>query len=446
MSNRTAWIIFTRVPEPGKTKTRLMPYYSSKECAELHEAFLKDIREAIRIEANSDIDIFVAYNGDFSKLKPIFREEVRYFTQEGQSLGERMQNAFEFVFEQGYKRVVLIGTDVPHVAGQGLTRATRVLDSADFVIGPTVDGGYWLIGMNQLVDGVFSMEKYGHDNVLQQTLGELPFGVIAEFLPETFDIDYPDDLRRYFDGIIEDSFTRRYIVENRKISVIIPTYNESKIILNFLKELEKFQDRAEIIFADGGSTDGTRELIKENIKGKPQYKLIYTTKGRAAQMNAGAKESNGDILLFLHSDIILPANPVDEILHEILSCEWGCFGIKFRSKNFFMLTNRIISNFRAKRRRIIFGDQGMFIERNVFFRLGQFPILPIMEDFQFSLDARKVLGKTRLTKSRLLVSDRRYRGNTITKLKMMKQMHDLRKMYINGRDVSEISDIYRDIR
>lgn len=100
----------------------------------------------------------------------------------------------------------------------------------------------------------------------------------------------------------------------------------------------------------------------------PDFKLLLSEKGRANQMNLGAEKSHGDILLFLHCDSELPPGPLEEICRVMKDHRAGCFGIAFHSRNFFMFTCRVISNHRIKDRKVMFGDQGIFIDRELFFR------------------------------------------------------------------------------
>ena len=97
-------------------------------------------------------------------------------------------------------------------------------------------------------------------------------------------------------------------------------------------------DKCEILFVDGGSKDRTLSMID------PRFRVLHSEKGRANQMNLGAKESSGDILFFLHSDSELPKHPLAEIRYVMKDHLAGCFGIAFHSKHFFMWTCRIISN------------------------------------------------------------------------------------------------------
>ncbi len=225
-----------------------------------------------------------------------------------------------------------------------------------------------------------------------------------------------------------------------KISVIIPMYNEEKVIEKLLDTLEPLKNKCEILFVDGGSTDWTCQIIGD------RYRIIHSEKGRAKQMNLGAKMSTGDILFFLHCDSEVPATALEEIENVMKTYEAGCFGIAFHSYHFFMFTCRVISNHRVKDRKVMFGDQGIFIKRELFFEMGMFPDLPIMEDYQFSLNLKARKIKLGMARHRIYTSARRFEGNTVTKLRVMWKMNRLRAMYRRGVPIEEIAVIYKDIR
>lgn len=223
-----------------------------------------------------------------------------------------------------------------------------------------------------------------------------------------------------------------------KVSVIIPIYNEEKAIKKFLKTLNPIQDKAEILFVDGGSSDQTVSMIPK------EYTVLQSPKGRANQMNYGAEMSTGDVLFFLHCDSEIPMDAVKQIESVLAKYEWGCFGIAFHSNNIWMKCCQAISNHRIKDRKVVFGDQGIFIKRNLFFEIGGFPALPIMEDYQFSLNLKERGVKIGITRDRIYTSDRRFvQGG---RLRIMWKMNRLRAAYRKGVDIEKIAKAYKDIR
>lgn len=225
-----------------------------------------------------------------------------------------------------------------------------------------------------------------------------------------------------------------------KISIIIPVYNEESTIENLLKTLEPLKGRCEILFVDGGSTDRTVEILGD------RFPLLHSEKGRANQMNTGAKASTGDVLFFLHCDSEVPATALEEIEQVMKNHKAGCFGIAFHSWHFFMFTCRVISNHRIKDRKVMFGDQGIFVDRELFFKAGMFPVMPILEDYQFSLTLKEMGIKLGMTKHRIYTSTRRFEGNTIQKLKIMWKMNRIRAQYRDGVPIEEIAEQYKDVR
>ena len=163
-------------------------------------------------------------------------------------------------------------------------------------------------------------------------------------------------------------------------------------------------------------------------------------------MNAGAKASTGDILFFLHCDSELPPRLLEQIRRVMRDYRVGCFGIAYHSRNFFMFTCQVISNHRIKDRKVMFGDQGIFVDRDVFFQAGMFPEIPIMEDYQFSLTLKKMGVKPGIARKRIYTSDRRYPKGTMEKLRFMWKMNRMRKMYRDGVSPEKLAKMYRDVR
>ena len=221
-----------------------------------------------------------------------------------------------------------------------------------------------------------------------------------------------------------------------KISIITPIYNESAKIGTFLQELEKLSGDFEVLFADGGSTDDTVSKIPG------VYRIIPCGKGRAVQMNTAAKEASGDYLWFVHCDSRIPEDAIQEI--EDSGADFGCFHICFDYDGPFMGCNTFMSNRRAIMDHIAFGDQGIWIKRDLFLAQGGFPELPIMEDYEFSRQMKRQKIRLTVLSGRIITSGRRYQTNH--PLKTMWSMIWLRHLYRRGMDIQEIALRYKDIR
>ena len=165
------------------------------------------------------------------------------------------------------------------------------------------------------------------------------------------------------------------------LSVIIPTLNEEIALPDTLATLFRQSFGEEIIVVDGGSTDGTEKICAQY----PEVTFTSSEKGRATQLNAGASMASGDILLFLHADTLLPENALSTIKrvinHENL--EAGGFMHSFGNADWRLKFISFLDNRRCLRTKIIYGDQAMFIKRELFERLDGFPEVNILEDIYF---------------------------------------------------------------
>ena len=442
------FIVFTRIPVENKTKTRLLPYYTGKQCTGLHTAMLYDMADTIK-KLNNSIKTYIYYlpEGDLSILKTIFGCEVEYRKQTGESLGDKMYNAISEVISEGAKMVSLSGTDIPELSFADIEKSFELLTNDDVVLSPTEDGGYYLVGMKKAYRDIFNIEEYGGNTVFEKTKAKvedlgLSLGVCAVHR----DIDTKEDIKYYYtkmyiDETFRKTYTAKFLKQNKKIAIIIPTYNEEKTVESIQNQLEKLRERCEIVFVDGGSKDNTVKLIDTS-----KCRLLYSKKGRNNQMNLGAESVEADILFFLHCDSILPPNPVEEILDLMEKYRAGCFGIAFKSYSPLMFICRYISNHRVFDRKVMFGDQGIIIERDLFMDIGMYPNLPIMEDYQLSLTLKERGIKLGMTKHRIYTSTRRFKGGPIRKLRIMWKMNRLRAKYRRGVDINVISDMYKDVR
>lgn len=221
---KNALIIFTRVPIAGQTKTRLMPVFTGEECADLHICFLQDIFEKSK---QTEADIFVFYTpvDQEEKLKNILGEEAIYHPQRGTDLGEKMRNAIQFTLLLGYEKSVLIGSDCPQIEGVSLEDSFETLNDHDIVIHPTMDGGYYLIGMKKDYESIWKIRRYGTNSVIRDTLFCMEKEKLKVFVGKTYyDIDEPEDLKNLYEDLKSNIITNcprtaRYLEQNLQIKM-----------------------------------------------------------------------------------------------------------------------------------------------------------------------------------------------------------------------------------
>jgi rSAM/selenodomain-associated transferase 2 len=186
------------------------------------------------------------------------------------------------------------------------------------------------------------------------------------------------------------------------VSVIIPTLNEESCLAETLRQLRPEQPH-EVIVVDGGSDDATCALAQAADR------LLFSPAGRAAQMNRGATAATGDVLLFLHADCTLEPGALAECERclEGRNVVAGCFRMTVRQRGMFYRSIDYSATLRVRLTGLVYGDQGLFLRRDVFQHLGGFPELRLMEDLFFSRRLRQ-LGRVVVAPRRIYVSPRRW--------------------------------------
>jgi rSAM/selenodomain-associated transferase 2 len=200
------------------------------------------------------------------------------------------------------------------------------------------------------------------------------------------------------------------------LSIIIPTLNEELMIAEVLKRIGT---GVEIIVVDGGSVDKTREIAQE-LGAKI---IISKNKGRAVQMNLGAKIARGDILLFLHGDTLLPLNYQEQIINTLSQSGIiaGAFELKITGEEKSLRLVEKLVNWRSHFFSLPYGDQGIFLKASVFEDLDGFPDLPIMEDFEL-IQRLKKIGKIGIVTAAVTTSGRRWQKLGVWKTTLINQL------------------------
>ena len=203
-----------------------------------------------------------------------------------------------------------------------------------------------------------------------------------------------------------------------KISVIIPVLNEAANLEKTLAQAQEDRD-VEIIVVDGGSEDDTVEIAKKHgVK-----VMISPQPGRSFQMNFGAQKATGNILLFLHGDTILPEGYIQKIIIAFTETETiaGAFELAIDGEKLSLRLVEKAVNWRSRLLSLPYGDQGIFVKASVFWELGGFPSLPIMEDFIFIRKLRS-LGKITILPAPVITSGRRWQKLGVWKTTLLNQV------------------------
>ncbi len=194
-ASSSALILFAKDPVEGQVKTRLSSLLDAKTTLNLYHHFLSDSIEKISSVSGVEHFIGIASPPTSDYFNKVSRDRsIRLFVQEGQNLGERMRQAIQDRFAEGFERVVIIGSDSPTLPTVYIEQALR--SEKEVVIGPSTDGGYYLVGMKGKVTDIFAGVPWGTGDVLSETLKVLQAkGAQAELLPVWYDVDLPEDLR-----------------------------------------------------------------------------------------------------------------------------------------------------------------------------------------------------------------------------------------------------------
>lgn len=205
-SRDKALVVMVKAPIPGQVKTRLTPPLSPEDAAGLYRCFIEDTLSRVRILQG--VFLFVAYTPSDKEvhIKGLIPGNFHLIPQVGNDLGERLFNVFQRFFSMGYKKVVIIGSDSPDIPLEYIEMAFQALDDKGVVLGPSEDGGYYLIamslgtGLNSISMAIFKDIPWGSSRVLEETLKRARKNHIeASLLPIWYDIDTPGDIKRLKD-------------------------------------------------------------------------------------------------------------------------------------------------------------------------------------------------------------------------------------------------------
>jgi len=220
------------------------------------------------------------------------------------------------------------------------------------------------------------------------------------------------------------------------LSIILPVLNEEASLPDVLARLQTLRQHGhEVIVVDGGSRDNSLMLAQQSAD-----KVIVSQPGRALQMNNGAELATGDMLLFLHADTTLPED-VDRILSAIEGDKlWGRFDVRLSGKPFIFRIIETMMNFRSRITSVATGDQAIFVNRDLFDKVGGYPEIALMEDIAISKRLIRI-SKPVCLRDRVMTSSRRWQDRGVIRTILL--MWKLRLYYFFGMSPQKISRMYR---
>ena len=226
-----------------------------------------------------------------------------------------------------------------------------------------------------------------------------------------------------------------------KISIIIPTLNESLLLQRLLCGLNKIIDsQVEIIVVDGGSNDNTLEIAS-----KYAHQVFVTEQGRATQMNYGAAFAKGEVLFFLHADSMLTTNAFQKLKEIVKESAYvgGAFRLQIDSNKLLLSIISQVVNLRSRFFHLVYGDQGIFVRKKNFFEIGRFMVTPLMEDVEF-YGRLRASGKTVILDEKILTSARRWEKEGILYATFRNWL--LLIMYYMGIPAKQLEKLYLQVR
>ena len=382
-------VMLARYPRLGEVKTRLVPPLTADEALGLHDRLARHtLRSMLALSATGESRVEVRTDAAFTRVAYdwLGRGFSARYQGEG-DLGDRIRLAFGESFARGMDRVAVAGSDCPRMTAGHLREALALLDGVDVVLGPAQDGGYYLVALDkksakQSVPVLFSDVAWGTAAVMERTLAICEeHGLTWALLEPLPDVDRSEDLADAEAVLGADALS-----PESRVSVVIPALDDAALV-GAAVESAWAAGADEVLVVDGGSRDGTREAAE-----KARARVLDAPPGRAGQMNAGAAQTQGEILLFLHADTVLPSSAA-QLARETLAVPGtvaGAFDFAVPSTARFGRLISVAGRWRARVTGHPYGDQALFLSARTFRDLGGFPDLPTMEDWEFVARLRRL--------------------------------------------------------
>lgn len=451
MDTQVCICVFAKPPEPGDAKTRLIPAVGADGAALLAQAFLRDTWSTVR-----SLPWARPVIASTAPFQPAGLDDTPEIWLQGEGdLGARLERIFRRALSESQIAFAL-GADTPGLPTLLLVQARDAMGEADAVIGPSDDGGFYLLGLRQCPAGLLAEIRWSEADTFEQVRARLQAeGLRVAILDGWFDIDQPEDLeklrKKMTAGEIQAEATRKALDRllplevssgTFNVSVILPVLNERESLPCAIAGLESKPWVREIIVVDAGSTDGTREWLAR----QQRVTVIEAARGKGVQINNGAGKATGEILLFLHADSLLPQDAGAQIENTLRDANvtGGCFCVRFeetRPKSLMLVSAGI--NWRTKWMRAGTGDQAIFVRREAFARARGCPDWPLFEDVELVRRIKKQ-GKFGVVRSAVTISPRRYLHNGVFKTAFL--IYVLRLGFWVGVSPFKLKTWFSDIR
>lgn len=429
-----AILIFLRYPSPGRVKSRLSKDLGPERAAAVYEALL---RRTLGVAAdfkrsNPSVQITLCYTpAEFhDEIWKAFPGPWDIVPQTEGHLGLRMHSAMENAMRAGARKVLLVGTDIADLAPRDFSEAFSRLREGTAVLGPADDGGFYLIGLTEPCPAPFRTAEWGTSEVFSRTRRLLESsGLRVNEITRRVDVDRPADVDR----------VARQAVFRQKLSVIVPTLAPPRHIEGPARRLaSQLWPGDELIVVRPAGAESSGEPPEEL---PPNVRILTSPRGRGTQMNAGAAEASGDLLLFLHDDCMPPANFAYFVrgLESRPGCALGCFRLRFQPSSPALDFIAGWANLRTLLFGLPYGDQGLFCRKSTFVELGGYRNRYLMEDVNLVERARS-LGKLYIVREAMATSSRRYLRRGILRASLVN--HLVYGLYRLGVEEERLYDIY----
>lgn len=388
-------MLLARYPRAGEVKTRVASEIGDEAALELHDRLTRAALERLMplqacgdalVEVRTDAAFVPAASEWLAPATPR-RARPRFRYQGDGDLGAKLVFAFSEAFTRQAPAALVVGADCPSLETSDLREALELLSAgADVVLGPACDGGYWLVALTResatRAAPLFADIDWGTGEVLAQTLAAASdAGLRVELLRELPDCDVPADVPAATAILDAEAASA-----TAPASVVIPALDDEALVGTAVSAALA-GGAAEVIVVDGGSRDATMDAARA-----AGARVLGSPRGRARQMNAGAEEACGAIVVFTHADTVLPAG-FAAAAREALSrpaAVAAAFDFAVPAGAAHARLIAAIGQARWRMTRVPYGDQCLGMRTATFRRLGGFADLPTMEDVEIAARLRRL--------------------------------------------------------